>query len=213
MTEPSLSFIIATIDPERPLRRCLLSLAKQPLAPQDEVIVVIDGAGGWKPEIELTVRSFGPQYHFIYLDTGHHCWGHCQIWWAAMYVAEGDYINVNDDDDIWAQGAVARMRAEIKALTEPMPLMFRGDGKPFMPAPEWDEAVFNAHPWEIPLNGHLIVFPNVKSRIPKFGCRNTADRQWVIDIGKAWGGKVKWVDFVAQHWRPTPKNWPERWTE
>lgn len=205
LCEPSLSFIIPTIDPKRPLRRCLLSLEKQPLLPRDEVIVVIDAADGPKPEIEALVHSFGPQYRAIYLDTGHSCWGHCQIWWAAKYIASGEYINYNDDDDIWTKGSVARMREEIKRLPKPMPLIFKY--QPYgRPDALWTEKSLDT----VGLSGQMVVFPNAKDKIPKYGCRPMSDRQWAIDICNAWGA-YQWVDFVIHIGRPPPKDWPERW--
>jgi glycosyltransferase involved in cell wall biosynthesis len=207
MSEPALSFIIPTIDPKRPLRRCLLSLEKQPLGPRDEVIVVIDGSEGLKPEIEATVRSFGPRYRVLYLDTGHACWGHCQIWWGARYEARGDYINYNDDDDIWTKGSVARIRDEIKRLPEPTPLMFKYQPYGRVGA-LWDEQSLDG----VGLSAHMVVFPNMKDKIPKYQCRVFSDRQWAIDICNAWG-RVRWVDSVIQIGRPSPKDWPERWGE
>jgi len=204
----SLSFIIPTVDPERPLARCLLSLAKQPLGPHDEAIVVIDGVEGLKPGIEATVRSFGPQFKVVYLDTGHHCWGHCQQRWAAKFMARGDYINFNDDDDIWTPGAVERIRAEVDALPEPMPVIFQ-----YRPTARRD-ALPNEHRIDtVGLSTHMIVFPNVKDKIPVYRCRPMSDRGFVIDTVQAWGGKVRWVDIVIQIARPSPNEWPEKWGE
>jgi len=205
MSEPTLSVFVPTFDPERPLSRLLLSILKQPIGPDDEVLVCIDTHDGPKPEIAERVKAFGPQFKVFEFDAGHHCWGHCQI--NHLFTkATKEWVVGNDDDDIFAPGAFDAIRQEIKALPIKMPLMFR-----FRPynydRPLWEERVLEI----CKVGGHCLVAPN-DGKLGKFSCHYAGDYHWIEMTLQNWEMMFKWADPIIAIARPTkPEDDPEKW--
>ncbi|VVB50478.1 Glycosyl transferase family 2 [uncultured archaeon] len=206
--EPSLTIIIPTHDPARPLKRCLTSIKKQ-IGPDDEVIVVIDTHGMTDliklMAIDHCVENFGEQFRTIKHDAGHHCYGHCQMN-IGLKNAKKEWIVAQDDDDIFAQGAFKAIRDAIKNLPENVPLMFKF--QPYIQeTPLWDEQVLA----EGKVGGHCLVAPN-DEKMGRFTCRYCGDFDWVIDTIQKWDMKFRWVNHVISIARPTkPEHDPEKW--
>lgn len=174
----SLTGIIPTFDPKRPLRRALQSAARQ-MQPQDEIIVVGDTADGPLPEIEEVVRSFGSQFRYIPHDAGHHCWGHCGLS-AAQTQARGDYLTYCDDDDIWTPTAFGAIRQAASEIQEPMPLLFRLLTHYGLVV--WmDQSLRQGT-----VGGHCLVVPNVPERLGTWTCRYEGDYDAILDTLSRW---------------------------
>jgi glycosyltransferase involved in cell wall biosynthesis len=205
MTEPSLSILIPTRFPDKPLARALLSIQKQ-IEPNDEVLIAIDthSEKAAKSIIDI-VESFGNQYKWFEVDAGHHCWGHCQLNFLLKQATK-DYIVVNDDDDIFSKGAFDSIREVIKSLPEPMLIMFK-----FLPyhmkVPLWQEKKLALGR----IGGHNLVHPNVKEKMGLFSCRYEGDFDWVLSTCWKWEHKIYWAEQIIVIARPGEKDWPENW--
>jgi len=207
-TEPAFSIIIPTVDPDRPLRRTLMSVKKQPIGPNDEVIVVIDGfetAPEKIEKIQKIVGEFGPQYRVIVHDAGHHCWGHCQLNKAIDECKKGNWILANDDDDIFSQGTFKAVRNTIKTLDEPRPIMVRfrrsGGGRFCV---QWAEKVITYGL----ISGHCIIAPK-DERIGKFTCRYPGDFDFVTSTVKNHNKVIHWDETIVAIGRPDTTEHPE----
>ena len=115
-----LSIIVPTPDGEG-LHALFESLYDQ-LGPGDEVLIIGDTHDGPLPFVEALIDHIGPPFRYIAHDSGHHCWGHCQINYG-MTMATGDYLVFIDDDDQFTPDAFTAIRAAIAQQTEPRPLI------------------------------------------------------------------------------------------
>ncbi len=206
--EPSLSVIVPTVDPNRPLRQMLMSVQKQPLNPGDEVVVVVDGFETPEENIDrirTVVKGFGPQYRVLVHDAWHHCWGHCQLNKAIETCMKGNWVLANDDDDIFAPGAFKAVRETIKTLDEPRPILFRfrrpGIGRFCI---QWVEKVIIYGL----ISGHSLVAPN-DDRMGRFTCRYPGDYDWVVSTVKNHDKIVHWDETIVAIGRPDIKEHPE----
>lgn len=189
----SFSFIVPTHREDRPLSRCLASIQYQ-LDPSDEVIVVGDTHDGPLPGVEARVRDYGPQFRYLSLDAGHHCFGHCPLNYAISE-AQGGYIHCNDDDDVWTPDAVAHMRKGVQLYPE-LALLFRF--RSYHGLDFWD-IVGNMERHHI--GGHCLVTPNVPGKVAQWTCDYTGDFDYVANTVEAFGGvqKAVWInEFVAR---------------
>lgn len=194
---PTISFIVATHREDRPLARCLSSIAGQ-LEPGDEVIVVCDVHDGPLPGVEARVAAYGSQFRCLSLDAGHHCYGHCQHNYA-MTQARGDYIHLNDDDDVWAEGAAQKMRTTAKAFPGKV-LLFRF-------VSYIGRVIYWTNPGRMErdyIGGHCLVTPNDQTKLGRFGCQYNGDYDWIEQTVNNFGGpdEAIWVDDIVAYARP-----------
>ena len=119
----TLSLLIPTHREDRPLRRALESVRAQ-LLDDDEVLVVGDTHDGALPGVEALVAEFGHPYRYLEHDAGGHDFGHSQLNYAITQ-AKGDYIHVNDDDDIYTPDALQAFREMTATVHAPIPFLFR----------------------------------------------------------------------------------------
>jgi len=110
----ALTILVPTIG-RLSLARTLRSLANQPLDPDDEVLVIGEGA----PVRALAAR-FG--YQHVACARGRH-WG-CEERTLGLARARRPYLAFLDDDDAWTPGARAALAAAI-ADTPTRPSLFR----------------------------------------------------------------------------------------
>jgi glycosyltransferase involved in cell wall biosynthesis len=196
MPEPSLSILIPTRFPDKPLNRLLSSIQKQ-IGPDDEILVAIDiHTEKSLPTIKEVVESFGNQYKWFEFDAGHHCWGHCQLNFL-LNKASKDYILYNDDDDIFTDNAFDSIRGVIKSLSEPMAVMFKFITH-FDRTPLWKEkkVVYAG------VGGHNLVLPNVKEKLGRFTCRYGGDFDWVLSACHNWNYKIYWAEQIIVVQKP-----------
>lgn len=195
---PTLSILIPTHRPDRPLRRCLRSIASQPLLPGDEVIVIGDTYDHELPSVERLVKDFGPQYRYVAHNAGRHSHGHDQIS-HGMTLAKGAWLLYQDDDDAYLEGAFAAVRRAAASLPEPRPMMFR-----FIP---WFRVLLWATKEIAPdrIGGHNFVPPNIPARLAPWGAHYQGDYSHVRDTVDLWPNKdadVCWFEDVLTLARP-----------
>jgi glycosyltransferase involved in cell wall biosynthesis len=194
---PRLSVIIPTQGRET-LKRTLDSCVTAGLSKDDEILVIWD-AFEMPSDFHYEWTSKPEWATFIggALQAGHHCWGHCQLGYGITR-ARGDYIVLNDDDDVFTPGAFDRIRATISQLDEHVPLLYRFQS--------WWGNVY----WETPglavenhIGGHCAVFPR-DERLGKFSCRYQGDYDYIRSTLDNWGGDdmAVWVDDVIAVARP-----------
>jgi glycosyltransferase involved in cell wall biosynthesis len=193
----SLSIIIPTFDPARPLKRTLRSIASQPLSHGDEVLVVGDTTDGPLPSVEALVADFGPQYRYLDAGSKEHTWGHAEIN-LGMIEARGDYLTYNDDDDVYVEGAFDVIR-DAAALYPGRPLMFRFVTR------------FRTLLWatrevrEDWVGGHSFVVPNIKARLAPWTPRYQGDHDHIRGTVDLWPGgdeALVWREEVIAFARP-----------
>jgi glycosyltransferase involved in cell wall biosynthesis len=109
----TLTIVVPTIG--RPgLKDTLASIARQALIPGDQVLIVYDSFERDAANATATralVESFG--YTFVEHDGGYHFQGNPQLN-HAMDLATGDYFCALGDDDVYVDGAIARLRKKLK---------------------------------------------------------------------------------------------------
>jgi glycosyltransferase involved in cell wall biosynthesis len=194
---PTLSLLIPTHREDRPLRRALDSVRTQ-LRDGDEVLVVGDTHDGPMPAVEALVAEFGAPYRYLEHDAGAHDFGHSQLNYGISQ-AKGDYIHVNDDDDVWTPDALAAFREMASAVHEPMPFLFRF--KSYVGLTFWVEPGTFARNW---IGGHCLLMPNVPGKLGRFGPQYNGDYDYVESAVNHYGGpwNVAWVDRVVAIARP-----------
>lgn len=171
----TLSILIPTHDGDG-LDRCLASLLPQ-LAAGDEVIVCWDTHDGRvADDARLIWCSASPHYthdqlYIIEHDARHHCYGHCQLNEGITW-ATGDYLVFQDDDDVFADGALAAIRAAIDEAPG-QPLMFRFVTHYRLVL--WAEPRV-AEGW---VGGHGFVPPNQSDKLGLWTCRYEGDYDFI----------------------------------
>ena len=190
----SVTFIVATHRDDRPLARCLHSIAYQ-MGPNDEVIVVGDTLESELAETQKIVSSFGSSFRYLPYNAGHHCWGHCQHNYAITQ-AQGEYIHLNDDDDVWTQNARHDIARAMKTWPGQL-FLFRF------------KSYFGTIFWENPglmarnhIGGHCMVVPNDQDKIGKFTCEYSGDFDWIRDTHLNYSERAIWIDAILAQARP-----------
>lgn len=179
-----LSIIVPTADGEG-LDTLFGSMVDQ-LLPGDEVLVVLDTHDGM-PSLPTTPSV---AIRYIEYNTGHHCWGHCQIN-EGMRHATGDYLAFIDDDDCFPDGALDAIRRAAAEQPTPRPLMFqfysRRHGRTLPPRHEVRESA---------IGGHAIVVPNIPERLGQWGERYAGDYDFIVSTLELWPEGPAWYDDV-----------------
>lgn len=160
--------------------------------------MVLDVHDAPLPGVQALVTAYGSQYRTLSLDAGHHCWGHCQHNYAITQ-AHGDYIHLNDDDDVWAPDAAKNMRTCAKAYPGRV-LLFRfvsyvGRVTYWVKVGQMERNY---------IGGHCMVIPNVPEKIGKFTCEYSGDYDWIEQTVNAFGGPQQaiWISDVVAFARP-----------
>lgn len=184
------------------LKRAVLSAIGAGLGEDDELIIVADTFEVAKPEALhksiLRMVSGSPIGHIRYLelDDGHHCYGHCQLN-HGLEQASGRYIHCQDDDDIYTDGSIARIKRFADGLPEPVPMLFRFKS--------WFGPTFWDHPGLVAENhigGHCAVFPN-DEKLGRFTCRYQGDFDYIRStLDNYPPDTAVWVDDVICRARP-----------
>lgn len=183
-----LTIIVPTPDGDG-LHRLFDSIAPQ-LGADDEVLIIGDTHDGPLPEVESMVLGMDSRYRYLEHDAGHHCWGHCQINYGMAH-ATGAYMVFNDDDDIFAPGALDAIRQAIAHLPAPRPLMFKFYAERLgRTLPERYEVVESA------IGGHCIVVPNLPAKLGRWGERYGGDFDFIQTTLEHWPEGPAWHDYV-----------------
>lgn len=180
-----LSIIVPTHDGEG-LETLFASVADQ-LLPGDEVLIVWDTFES-TPPLMLPFSVY--QGRYLSHNTGHHCWGHCQINYGITQ-ATGDYLIFIDDDDCFPDGALQTIRAAADAQPVPRPLLFqfysRRHGRTLPPRHEVRESA---------IGGHAMVVPNIPEQLGRWACRYAGDFDWIVSTLALWPDGPAWYDDV-----------------
>lgn len=187
MAEPTIGVFIAT--PGRAsLLRTLYSISQQRLIPGDDILVVGDGYNEGTAEI---VKAFGPPFRYLFTPPTRD-WGHTQANFG-IEVIRGDYINIQDDDDIYAPRAFDEMREAIK----------QADGKPILARVRTPHLglLWSSPGHETLLDGHCLIAPNIKSKIGRYDEQYDGDQRYIDNTLRNFDGIV-WLDKVLTLTRP-----------
>jgi glycosyltransferase involved in cell wall biosynthesis len=184
---PRLSVIVPTTG-RASLARALQSLADQPLAPEDEVLVVGEG-----DPVAATVARFG--YTWIACPPGHN-FG-CDERTLGIARATGTHLVFLDDDDAFLPGAFAAIRAAVAAAPG-RPVMFR------MIAPGgrvlWTDPVVRIGNHGTP----QFVPPNDPARLGQWGTRYEGDFDFCVStLAHYPADALVWDPTVIYTCRPT----------
>lgn len=188
--KPTLTIAVPTMG--RPiLRHTLDSIARQDLTPDDQVLVVFDsfqGSGDLEATREL-VESYG--YTFVLFNGGHSFYGNPQLN-HAISLARGDYFCALGDDDIYVDGAIARLRAAIKPGRA---VLFQFYAPPFL-------AINNPRRfllWQTKqlrvanISGCCVAAPRAALVPVSAERRIEVDFEWIVDIVAKTGQKPIWL--------------------
>jgi glycosyltransferase involved in cell wall biosynthesis len=201
---PLLTCLIPTAGRES-LARCLRSLQLQQWRGL-EVLVIGDTHDGPLPQTEATVRSFGPRFRYLAHDAGHHCFGHCALNYG-LEQAQGEYVHCQDDDDIYANGALYTIRQTIRRLRQPRPLLFRF--RSYFGHDYWAQQGLVR---EGLIGGHCLVAPNLPGKLGRFTCRYQGDFDWIRSTldGYPDGPEPLWLEDIICLARPKAE---QDWTQ
>ncbi len=196
---PTISFIIPTFDPSRPLARAIGSVARQ-LLPGDEVLVIGDVHDGPCSVAQRCCTEFsdaGYNVQYLEYDAGHHCWGHEQVNYGFDN-ASGDLLNVNDDDDIWTPVAAFAIRTA-GTMYSGLPLLFKFNS--YTNGIYWKEKGLVKRDY---IGGHCLVQPNVTDKIGKMACAYNGDFDMIHECLMAHGGydSAVWINHLIAIARP-----------
>ncbi len=199
MDRPTISFILPTLNPDRPLQRAINSVTHQ-LLPGDEIIVVGDSTDEHLSHAEQCCAEFVAEgYNVRYLEhtAGYHNWGHAQINYAFEN-SECDLLCQSDDDDIWTPTAAFDIRYAAMANPD-QPLLFRfmsyNDGK------IWKQKGLVQRDF---IGGHCLVQPNIPMKIGKMTDEYSGDFSMIHDCLMKHGGydSAVWIDKLIAIARP-----------
>jgi len=110
---PTLTLAIPTIG-RASLRDTLDSIRRQQLVPGDRVLVVADSfEHGYRYDLQELVEGYGPPFAYHEFNGQTHFYGNPQLN-HAMMLAQTDYFCALGDDDIYVDGAIARLRAALR---------------------------------------------------------------------------------------------------
>lgn len=190
---PSIGVVIATPG-RRTLLRTINSILFQGLVPGDDVLIVGDG---YHKATDDLVKAVGAPFRYVATEQTRD-WGHSQVNYGLQHVG-GDWVTVNDDDDIFMPRAFDEMRTLV--IDDPTPRVILGRVLTPYLGLLWKE------PQSEPLDGHCIVVPNDKKKLGYFGLEYAGDQKWITSNIAAYD-RFTWADRVWAFTRPTWDLWP-----
>lgn len=193
MKRPTIGVVIATPG-RRSLLRTLNSIMMQGLEPGDDVLVV--GDGHHEPTKEL-VDMMGSPFRYV-ATTKTRDWGHSQVNHGLKSVG-GEWLMLQDDDDVFLPRAFDEARAIISKLDTPRPIIGRVM-TPFL-------GILWTEPGKEPLDGHCLVVPNDKKKLGYVGLEYAGDQKWLQTNLDAYE-TYTWADRIWALTRPKNKLWP-----
>lgn len=198
MSRPTLGIVIAT--PGRnSIFRTINSIQYQGLEPGDDVLIV--GDGFHQPTQDL-VRLLGPPFRYV-ATTKTRDWGHSQVNYGLKHV-KGDWLLLQDDDDVFAPRAFDEARQIISKLESPRPVMGRVM-TPYL-------GILWREPNTDPVDGHCLLVPNDKRKLGYVGLDYAGDQKWIITNLKNYP-TASWADRIWSLTRPKWTLWPKLYKE
>lgn len=157
-----------------------------PLQPGDEWLVVVDTFEQAESELFAISERCKPYGADVFgHNAGRHTWGHDQLNYGMKLAKPGNYIVFNDDDDVFAEGALDRVRAAI-AEDEALGFarlhfwQFRTPWRSVLPI--WPDIA------ECRVGGHCIVTPNLPDMVGEFTPEYNGDYRLIAQTVALWGG-------------------------
>ena len=161
---------------------------KGQLYPEDELLVIGDTTDGALPGVEAWVKQ-QPQWRYLDAGSTEHSWGHREINYG-MTQATGDYILFQDDDDVYARGAIVNVHRAIRRA--PLaPHLFRFRARRYGSVPIWVKKGVVA---EGMVGGHCMVVPNVPEKLGRWTDRYEGDYDFIEETLRLW-------EPIAPVWR------------
>jgi glycosyltransferase involved in cell wall biosynthesis len=200
-TTKSLGIIIST--PGRAsLYRTLHSIFYQQ-APVEDVLIVGDGHHEGTSDLVCLLADSGYPVRYIATEKTRD-WGHSQLNYALKHV-RGDYVVVQDDDDIFLPRALNEMARLVSEFESPRVLMGR------IKTPNHGLLWQQAGPKAV-LDGHCMVAPNDKRRLGWFDPAYNGDQCFIHTTVRNYKN-ISWADRVWTLARPHWKLWPSQMLE
>jgi len=197
VSRPTLGVVIPTPG-RRSLLRTLNSIKAQGLEPGDDILIV--GDGFHKPTAAIVEMMGAP---FRYVATAQtRDWGHSQNNWGIQNV-KGDWVIMQDDDDIFLPRAFDTMR-EVIARGGPRVII----GRVMTPY----RGILWSAPQVEPLDGHCPLVPNDKKKLGHYGLEYAGDQVWIRTNLEAYDS-YSWADRVWTLTRPVWQLWCFRVSE
>jgi glycosyltransferase involved in cell wall biosynthesis len=199
MTVPRLSVIVPTVGrPE--LARTLESIRLQADRDLVEVVVVGDSHAGTHaarlPWARQLARKYGARY--AEHDGGKHMVGQAQRQYG-MGLATGEWLAFMADDDLYRDGALARMIAAGEWHGSERPLLFRVQMNHI-----------GLHIWHFKgllrlgnVDAECIMVPNVPDKLGRWGDRYEGDYDFICETVVLFGDAT-WIDETIAIARPEP---------
>ncbi len=194
----SLTIIVPTIG-RSTLETTLQSIARQELQSGDRVIVALDTyLEPPRPDIAALVARYG--FTLLPIDGGVHFMGNPQLN-AALAMVETDYVIALGDDDIYVDGAIARLRPKLK---NGRAVLFQFYAPPYLVAgnPErfvlWADRTLRV----ANISGCCIAAPREALVPVSDHQRCEVDFDWIVAIVQKTGHKPVWMDDVLIIARP-----------
>jgi hypothetical protein len=203
---PTFSVLVGSIG--RPsLAQLLDSIARQDRVPGDQVIIAFDAFEQSADDLaarQALVAGYGVGFQSTTYDAGYHWLGVEQINHALRTVPlTGSHVFTLGDDDIFVDGAYARLRP-ICAAEPARPVLYRfltppttPDGQPWRMV-LWDEPQLRrSH-----ISGCCIAAP--VGAVGQMSTRRYVehDYDWIVDIVRRAGQPIRWLDDVLVIARP-----------
>ncbi len=194
----SLTIIVPTIG-RSTLETTLQSIARQDLHPGDRVIVALDTyQEPPRPDVAALVARYG--FELLPVDGGVHFMGNPQLN-AALALVDTDYVCALGDDDIYVDGAIARLRPKCKNWRA---VLFQFYAPPYLVAGDptrfilWAEPILRV----ANISGCCIAAPREAIMPVSDHQRCEVDFDWVAAIVRKTGRKPLWMDDVLIIARP-----------
>jgi hypothetical protein len=139
-----------------------------------------------------------PQWRYVDGQQEEHSWGHREVN-VGIREARGDYLVFQDDDDVFAPGAMPDIHRAIRRLDPPRPLLFRVRAGRFGNALFWRQKGVVA---EGAIGGHCIVTPNDPARTGRWTDRYEGDYDFIVETLRLWEPlEPIWKEQVISHAR------------
>lgn len=193
----TLTIIVPTIG--RPtLETTLASIARQALLPGDRVVIALDTyQEPPRPDVAALAARYG--FELLPVDGGRHFYGNPQLN-AALATVTTDYVCALGDDDIFVDGAIARLRPKLTGRAVLFqfyapPFLVPGNPRRFVLWTEKKLQVAN-------ISGCCVAAPRSAIVPVSDDLRIEVDYEWIVAMVKKTGRRPLWMQDVLIIARP-----------
>lgn len=198
----TLTIVVPTIG-RSTLSMTLDSIARQALVPGDRVVIALDThRQAPRPDVAALVARYG--FELLPVNGGYHFMGNPQLN-AAIAGCTTDYLCALGDDDIYVDGAIARLRAKLRPGLATLfqfyapPYLVEGNPNRFVLWSHRTLAVAN-------ISGCCIAAPR-EALVPVSDERRCeVDFDWIVAMVEKTGQRPVWMRDVLVIARPELRN-------